>query len=62
MARLSNLVYGGICSDEGTLQGRNRLVFRNSEYFSGACFTPRILKYEINTCDGNTDVASVQIR
>jgi len=42
-------------SNSGGEQGRNRLNFRESETISGACFTPRIKKYEIKHCDGNID-------
>ena len=60
--RLSNRVYGETDDDGGTVQGRNRLLFKDSENFSGVCFTPRALKYEINTCKGNDSSGSAQVR
>ena len=59
---LKHRSWGGTDSDEGTEQGRNRLRFRNSEVFSGVCFTPRIKKYEVNSCAANDDPGQVQIR
>jgi hypothetical protein len=60
--RLTNRVYGNTDSNVGTVQGRNRLVFKDSEDFSGVCFTPRAIKYEITTCGGNESTASAQVR
>ena len=61
-ARLSHRSWAGDDSDEGGENARNRLQFRDSENFSGVCFVPRVLKYEINRCPGNDYAGSAQIR
>lgn len=61
-ARLAHRSWGGDDSDAGTVTGRNRLKFRDSEKFSGVCFTPRVLKYELDSCAENPSNGSVWIR
>ena len=54
-AHLSHRSWGTVDDDGSSKQGRNRLNFRDPADFSGACFTPRIKKYEINSCKANRD-------
>jgi len=61
-ARLWHRSWGRSDANEGTEQGRNRMNFRDSVDMSGACFTPRVSKYELNSCPGNEDNGRVRIR
>lgn len=61
-AHLKHRGWGGTDSDVGTDASRNRLYFRGSENVTGICFTPRVLKYDINTCPGNGSSAGAQAR
>jgi hypothetical protein len=62
-AHLSHRSWGTADDDGSSEQGRNRLNFRDSANFSGACFTPRVKKYELNSCEANTESSgSVRIR
>jgi len=60
--RMAHRSWGNDDSDSGAQTGRTRLVFRDSENMSGVCFVPRVLKYEINSCEGNGATGSAQIR
>ena len=60
--RLSNRTWGNGDSDLGLVEGRNQMQFGNSVNMSGACFVPRIKKYEVQDCDANAGSSSdVQI-
>jgi hypothetical protein len=59
---MSQRTWGNSDSDTGTVQGRNRLRFRDSADISGVCFTPRIRKYGINNCAENGSTGAVRIR
>ena len=59
---LSHISWGRSDADEGTEQGRNRFIFRNSEDFSGVCFTPRVKKYRLPSCGANDNHSQVRIR
>ena len=61
-ARLYHRSWGRSDSDTGSEQGRARLNFRNSANFSGACFTPRVKKYELSACESNASDSAVRIR
>ena len=61
-ARLAHRSWGRSDSDAGREQGRNRMNFRDSVDFSGACFTPRVKKYEVNDCGANPESSRVRIR
>ncbi len=61
-ARLMHRSWGRSDSDAGREQGRNRMNFRNSVDFSGACFTPKIKKYEVKNCAANGDSSNVRVR
>lgn len=59
---MTQRTWGMMDSNAGTTQGRNRMTFRDSVNFSGACFTPRIKKYELNNCAANPDHGHTRIR
>ena len=61
-AHLRHRSWGRSDSDSGTEQGRNRMNFRDSTMFSGVCFTPKVHKYELNSCAANDDNGRVRIR
>ena len=61
-AYMSHISWGRADSDEGSEQGRNRFIFRDSEYFSGVCFTPRVKKYRTPACDANDGHSQARIR
>ena len=61
-AHLSHRSWGRMDSDSDSEQGRNRMNFRDSADFSGACFTPRVKKYKLNSCEANEDSGQVRIR
>jgi hypothetical protein len=58
-ARMSHRSWGGTDFNDDSEQGRNRMNFRDSADFSGACFTPRVKKYELNSCEDNTESSSI---
>ncbi len=58
----SQRTWGQTGSDAGRSQGRNRAQFRNSVDFSGACITPRVLKYYLENCPANADSGAIRIR
>ncbi len=59
---LSQRTWGDMSSDTGTVQGRNRVIFRDSINFSGVCFTPRVMKYDINNCAANGSAGRARFR
>jgi len=59
---LTHTSWGRSDSDEGTEQGRNRMIFRDRENFSGVCFTPRVRKYRIPSCNANEGSGQARIR
>jgi len=61
-ARLSHRSWGRSDSDVGREQGRNRMVFRDSANMSGACFVPRVKKYDMQDCATNDGSSQVRIR
>ncbi len=61
-ANLYHRSWGRRDSNIGTVQGRNRMNFRHSEMFSGACFTPKVAKYDLQKCAANESWGQVRIR
>jgi hypothetical protein len=56
--------WGNDSEDEGSTDGRNRLIFKNDPgSISGVCFTPRVKKFKFSQCESNPDGSnSVRIR